>query len=399
MTCSSVLSASSKQWLTKMTLLSELTHFSAHLRRAGFSVSVGDVADALRAAEHLGLLDFEQLTSAWTVIFARTPAQAQQFGALLRAHFLLAPNAPELEPAADQLSLPETAEESSEPTQMNVDTSKPTSRNNALPEDSALEDSPAKAWLQMRLSPYAALATPPVLTTTQDETYNEAARALLRAVRLGNSRRNRPALLGQRVDLRATLRAARQTGGEPLRLRHKGRPPRPVRVVLLLDGSRSMTPYAALLLRYAAALSTRSRKVEVYSFSTSLTHLTPLLRSERPLSADAWTGEGWGGGTRIAENMKRLLSEGKAALRPNTLLLILSDGLDTGEPRALAEALKQLHAKVGAVIWLNPLAAQAGYQPLALGMAAALPYLDVFTGVASVDDLLSLPSKVRRALR
>ena len=201
--------------------------------------------------------------------------------------------------------------------------------------------------------------------------------------------------MGQQVDLRATLQAARRSGGEPIGLRYRVRPPRPPRIVLLLDGSRSMAPYAARLLRYAAALSARSRKVEVYAFSTSLTRLTPLLRAGQTIKL----GESWGGGTRIGENLARLRRVGRAHLRPDTLLLVLSDGLETGEPQDLAEALRKVRARVGGVVWLNPLAAQAGYQPLARGMAAALPHLDVFTGVGGAGDLLSLPAKVRRALR
>ncbi|WP_161881190.1 VWA domain-containing protein [Deinococcus alpinitundrae] len=382
-------------------LLPDLTRFAVRLRRAGFSAGPGDLSDALRAAEGLGLLDFGVLEAAWGVIFARTQAQACVFPLLFRAHFLTPPDAPQ--PAPDPASNEteptepptESAEDEGEDTESLTATSVAGSERPTPGEDAPDEPDEPGQLLQTRLSPHAGQGTPPRLAPDEAARYAEAARALLGGVRLGRSRRRRVGLRGSQVDVRATLQAARRSGGEPLNLRYRSRPPRPPRVVLLLDGSRSMAPYAALLLRYAAALSARSRKVEVYSFSTSLERLTPQLRAGLAASG----GESWGGGTRIGENLARLLRLGRAHLRPDTLLLILSDGLDTGEPLQLAGALKKLRARVGGVVWLNPLAAQIGYLPLARGMAAALPHLDVFAGVDGVEGLLALPAQVRRALR
>ena len=388
-------------------LLPDLTTFAVRLRRAGFSVGPGDLADALRAAEEMGLLDFGVLEAAWGVIFARTREQAHAFPVLFRVHFLTPADAPE-RPRPD-LNSPDPASSKAEPTkppeesaeEMGEDAESLTEssvagRERSTPgEDAPDEPDEPGQLLQTRLSPHAGQGAPPRLAQGEAALYAEAARALLGGVRLGRSRRRRVGMGGPQVDVRATLQAARRSGGEPLNLRYRLRPPRPPRVVLLLDGSRSMAPYAALLLRYAAALSARSRKVEVYSFSTSLERLTPLLRA----GLGASVGESWGGGTRIGENLARLLRQGRAHLRPDTLLVILSDGLDTGEPPQLEGALKKLRARVGGVVWLNPLAVQPGYQPLARGMAAARPHLDVFVGVGGVADLLILPGQVRRALR
>ncbi|GAA4022979.1 hypothetical protein GCM10022631_41960 [Deinococcus rubellus] len=383
-------------------LLPDLTTFAVHLRRAGFSVGPGDLADALRAAEGLGLLDFGVLEAAWGVIFARTREQAKAFPVLFRAYFPTPPDAPERpspDPARNETEPTEppteSAEDADEDAESLAESSVAGSERPTPGEDAPDEADEPGQLLQTRLSPHAGQGAPPRLALGETALYAEAARALLGGVRLGRSRRRRVGMSGPQVDVRATLQAARRTGGEPLNLRYRLRPPRPPRVLLLLDGSRSMAPYAALLLRYAAALSARSRKVEVYSFSTSLERLTPLLRA----GLGASSGESWGGGTRIGENLARLLRLGRAHLRPDTLLVILSDGLDTGEPPQLVEALKKLRARVGGVVWLNPLAAQTGYLPLARGMAAALPHLDVFAGVDGVGDLLALPGQVRRALR
>lgn len=374
------------------TLLPELTAFAARLRRAGFTVGPAEVGEALRAAELLGVLDFGPLEHAWGVIFAHTREQAAVFPVLLRAHFFPGAAQPAAPPRLDSPEVGEALPEAQAPAGLS-DVVGGASQA-AEPQDEPAEGSEAAQRLHTRLSPHAGQGGLPTLPG-DDAVYQQAAGALLRGVRLGRSRRRRSGLLGQQVDLRATLQAARRSGGEPLGLRYRVRPPRPPRVVLLIDGSRSMAPYAAQLLRYAAALSARSRKVKVYAFSTSLTRLTPLLRAGQTITL----GESWGGGTRIGENLARLRRVGRAHLRPDTLLLVLSDGLETGEPEALAEALRKVRARVGGVVWLNPLAAQAGYLPLARGMAAALPHLDVFAGVGGAGDLLSLPAKVRRALR
>ena len=372
-----------------------VTTFAALLRRQGFTAGPGEVAEALRAADLLGLLDAPQLERAWGLIFARSRQQAEMFPALFRAHFLTpADGPPEPRPPQSAENAPtdgdasaddETTREVAETVQNQV----------AGPGDAADDaDTDDAPLLQTRLSPHAGQAAPPTVPPGEAQQFAEAAQALLRGVRLSRSRRYRRSTAGRRVDVRATLQAARRSGGEPLKLHYRARLPRAPRVVLLLDGSRSMAPYAALLLRYASALSVRSRKVEVYTFSTELKRFTPQLRAGLRVA----TGTSWGGGTRIGENLERLALLGRAHLRPDTLLLILSDGLDTGEPQQLAEALSKLKRRLGGVVWLNPHAAQPGYQPLARGMAAALPHLDVFTGLGGVDDLLKLPAEIRRSL-
>ena len=374
--------------------LGELTAFCAQLRRAGFTAGPAELADALRSADALGLLDAAVLERAWNLIFSQTREQAAQFPILFRAHFL---NLPDVSPPRPEPPPPEKSAEPGEPTEPEeaLASQQELAGGQAQPDQGRDEADTDAHLLQTRLSPHAGQGAPPALVRDEAAAYLEAARALLRGVRLGRSRRFVVGERGVWVDLRATLQAARRTGGEPLKLRYRRPPPRPPRVVLLLDGSRSMAPHAALLLRYAAALIARSRKVEVYSFSTDLTCLTPLLRAGQRIEAS----QGWGGGTRIGENLTRLLVSGRAHLRPDTLLLILSDGLDTGEPGQLAESLRKIRGRVGGVVWLNPLAGQIGYQPLARGMAAALPHLDIFAGVDGVGDLLALPGRVRRALR
>lgn len=224
-----------------------------------------------------------------------------------------------------------------------------------------------------------------------------AAGVLVRAVELGRSRRLTPQARGSRLDARRTLRAAARTAGDPVRLRWLGRPRRAPRFLLVLDGSRSMGPSATLLLRFAFALHLRARRVEVYAFSTGLTRLTPRLRAARPGEALHLPdlGDAWGGGTRIGENLLRLTREERARVNRDTVVLILSDGLDTGDPEVLTRALRDLRARAGLLVWLSPLAALPGYQPIQRAVRAALPYLDAFLPAGSLRDLAALGARLR----
>jgi uncharacterized protein with von Willebrand factor type A (vWA) domain len=137
--------------------------------------------------------------------------------------------------------------------------------------------------------------------------------------------------------------------------------------------------------------------VEVYAFSTGLIRLTPTLRGTRPGGALHLPdlGDAWGGGTRIGENLLRLAREERARVTRDTVVLILSDGLDTGEPETLTRALRDLKARAGLLVWLSPLAALPGYQPVQRAVAAALPHLDAFLPAGSVRDLHALGRRLR----
>jgi hypothetical protein len=198
----------------------------------------------------------------------------------------------------------------------------------------------------------------------------------------------------RRLDLRRTWRRNLPHGGDPLRLVHGGRRPRKPRLVLLLDVSGSMELYSLMLLRLVYALQRRFRKVSSFVFSTRLVEVTPALRARRleeALAAISALRLGWSGGTRIGDCLGAFAEEHAGALlRRDTVFVILSDGLDVGEPERLAEGLRGVRRRSGRVVWLNPLLGVEGYEPLARGMQAALPFLDVFAPAHTVESLLAL---------
>jgi uncharacterized protein with von Willebrand factor type A (vWA) domain len=197
--------------------------------------------------------------------------------------------------------------------------------------------------------------------------------------------------------MRRTLRRSLATDGEPARLGRRRRRIRQRPVTLVVDVSGSMTPYAHALLRFGHALLHAGHRVEVFTVGVRLSRVTDALRhdsADRALDEVGRRVADWDGGTRLATSVTQLLERrrGHAALR-GAIVIICSDGLDRDDPRLLGEATARLSRLAHRLVWLNPLKGDPRYQPLARGMAAALPHLDLFLAghsVASLDELAAV---------
>ncbi len=209
------------------------------------------------------------------------------------------------------------------------------------------------------------------------------------------SRRTRPATRrGPRPDLPRTLRRALRTEGEPFQRAWRRRRTKPRRLVLVLDVSGSMGAYARSLAGFAHAAVRAGRHVEAFAFGTRLTRITPALHSRDPDAALAALGQAvpdWEGGTRIGDSLKELL-DGWGRRRPlrGAVVVIASDGLDRGDPEFLGKQMRRLSRVAHRVVWVNPLKGSMRYEPLARGMAAALPHCDHFLpghNLASLETL------------
>jgi uncharacterized protein with von Willebrand factor type A (vWA) domain len=204
------------------------------------------------------------------------------------------------------------------------------------------------------------------------------------------SRRHRAARSGQ-PDLRRTLRASLRMGGEPARRVWRVRGKRPRRVVLLLDVSGSMTSYSRALLHFAYASVHAQRHWEVFCFATRLSRLTHLFRTgtaDEALERATAEVRDFDGGTRIGSCIGEFLREyGHRGMARGAVVIICSDGMEIDEPEALRQQMQRLALLAHRVVWLNPLKEDPAYEPLARGMRAALPSIDVF---ASGHNLASL---------
>lgn len=203
--------------------------------------------------------------------------------------------------------------------------------------------------------------------------------------------RQQPERRGSRPDLRRTVRASVQAGGEPIRRHWQDNGTRLRRLVLLLDISGSMEPYARALLRFVQAAVAGRQKVEAFAIGTRLTRLTRELNSrdpDRALTQASRRVEDWSGGTRLGECLRTFNDAwGVRGMARGAIVVVLSDGWDRGDPTLLGEQMERLHRVSHRLIWVNPLKVSPGYAPLARGMAAALPHVDHFVEGHSVDAL------------
>ena len=239
------------------------------------------------------------------------------------------------------------------------------------------------------------------LVSPEDVRAAEAvARRLGAALRDRRSRRRRAARRGAALDLRRTIRRSLATGGEPLLLARRTRPDRPVRIAALCDVSGSMLLYARPFLAFLAGLLRADPDGDAYLFHTRLVRITEALRDEDPLRAlnrITLLAEGFGGGSRIGETLEAYArTYARRFVDGRTVVLILSDGYDSAAPDRIGSALERLRRRGCRIVWLNPLKGWAGYEPVARGMAAALPHLDLFAAATTLGDLAALEPELVR---
>ncbi len=211
------------------------------------------------------------------------------------------------------------------------------------------------------------------------------------------SRRRRPTKRRGVVDLRRTMRA-NLTRGELIDLRRRERKRRKVRLVLLSDISGSMDLYSRFLVLFLYAFQNVFGRVETFTFSTRLTRVSSHLkgRSYRQVLRRLAEVRDWSGGTRIGECLADFNREwGARLLDRHTIVLIISDGWDTGDPDLLAAELLNIKRRAGRLFWLNPLLGHPAYQPVTRGMAAALPLLDRFAPAHNLRSLRDLAAHLR----
>jgi uncharacterized protein with von Willebrand factor type A (vWA) domain len=219
-------------------------------------------------------------------------------------------------------------------------------------------------------------------------------RRLAVRVPMERTRRTRPSPKGSAFDIRRTLRRSLRTQGEPFERSWRSRRTRARPLVLILDVSGSMAPYARALMQFAYAAMAAGRRVEVFVFGTRLTRVTRTLRTRDPDRAMKEIGRqvrDWEGGTRIGESLKTLLDgwSQRAALR-GAVVVLCSDGLERGEPELLRAQMARLRRLAHRVVWVNPLKGSPRYEPLARGMAAALPSIDAFLSGHNLESLEEL---------
>lgn len=228
-----------------------------------------------------------------------------------------------------------------------------------------------------------------------EEEFHQLAR-LLPDIRLPRkpSRRTRPSPRGPRIDLRRSVRLSLRHGGDLFTLRRRRRVEQFRPIVLIVDVSGSMAGFSRALVLFSYGMSRASRRVEVFCFGTRLTRLTNAMRVRDPDAALDEAAESvvdWDGGTRIGESLAAYVARwGKYRFNRGAVVIICSDGLERGDPERLAWAMQRLSRQAHAVLWVNPLAGDPKFQPLARGLVAALPFVDRLIAGHNLDGLEDL---------
>jgi uncharacterized protein with von Willebrand factor type A (vWA) domain len=204
------------------------------------------------------------------------------------------------------------------------------------------------------------------------------------------TRRARRSRHGERLDVRATLRASRRTGGDPVRHVRRRRVRRPRPLVVLCDISGSMEPYSRAFLQFLHG-AVGAADAEAFVFATRLTRLTRALRGRQPdlaLARAADAAPDWSGGTRIGAALGRFNDgHGRRGMARGAVVVIVSDGWDRGDPALLAREMERLRRLAYRIVWVNPRKAAPGFVPAVGGMAAALPHCDAFVAGHSLAAL------------
>jgi uncharacterized protein len=223
---------------------------------------------------------------------------------------------------------------------------------------------------------------------------------LARAIKYRLSRRHRISKYSQKLDLRRTIRGSLAYGGEPVILRYRARPARPIRLIVFLDVSGSMKHYSRFFLQFVKGLVCQWVESDAYLFHTRLIRVTDVVRdknSTKAMTRLSLMADGFGGGTKLGDSLASFNDQyAKRRLNSRSVVMILSDGYDTGPTDQLARELKRLRKRAPKLIWLNPLLGWENYEPVSRAMAAARPYISYFAAANTLDSLAAIEPELAR---
>ena len=229
---------------------------------------------------------------------------------------------------------------------------------------------------------------------------HDLADRLARRMRHRLSRRERQRRRGRRLDLRRTIHRSIGRGGLPIDLAWRKRRDKPLRLVVVLDASGSMSQYSAFFVRFIHGVLDRFREAEAFVFHTRLIHVSPALKERnatRAVERLSLIAQGWSGGTRIGESLAGFNRQHAArVVHGRSVVMIVSDGYDTGAPELLGREMAALRRRTRRIVWLNPMIGWQDYEPTAAGMQAALPYVDLFAPAHNLQSLEALAPYLER---
>ncbi len=376
-----------------------LSGFMGHLRENGFRLGVAETDTALQALAHIHGIDPQEVRLALKAVCAGSEQEVGAFDDLFDSFWM---NHGRVRQKAVSTTASAEAQHSRSTREDATRSTGGAGRQHA-PDDPGEGDSASEGTGKLVASRIRQMMKKDLreMVSPQDIRAAEViARRLGTAMRDRRSRRRKAARKGATIDFRRTIRASIATGGDPIRLARKNRPDRPVRIALLCDVSGSMLPYARPFLAFVAGLMRADPATDAYLFHTRLVRITEALRDDDPLRAlnrITLLADGFGGGSRIGDNLDHFArTYARRFVDGRTVVVILSDGYDSDAPELTGQALSRLRRRGCRIVWLNPLKGWDGYEPVARGMAAALPHLDLFAAANTLESLAALETELAK---
>jgi uncharacterized protein with von Willebrand factor type A (vWA) domain len=379
-----------------------LAGFARTLRDNGFKVGLAETSDALAILASPAAARASSLKPALRALFCATHSDWERFDEIFDAFWQgrdmrqrhVLKGSPGQSPASaprrlaeahvpkDALGLPDRVE-----------------RRNDADGDSAA-DGRGRREGASRVESLAATDLRHIVDPDEIAATHALAARLARTMRARLVRREQVRRRGRRLDLRRTIHRNVSHGGTLIELAWRRRKIKPLRLVVLLDASGSMSLYTAFFVRFLYGVVDSFREAEAFVFHTRLAHVSPSLRDRdvtRAVDKLALMAQGIGGGTRIGESLATFNRwHAPRVINSRTALMIVSDGYDTGAPVRLGEEMRRLARRCRRIIWLNPLIGWRDYSPQARGMQAALPYVDLFAPAHNLESLAALEPYLAR---
>jgi uncharacterized protein len=363
-------------------MIAQLARFAGALRGCGFRVGLSEEIDAAAALALVDLLDRSEVHRTLRIAF-RLPRDAWDAFDRLFEEYWDGRRAPH-HPALDQAMRSDRRG----PAQWRWDGQRVRLE---MPDERERPEGDTPGY-----SPLALLRRKPFDEFSEDDLAAMERLVAQLAVRLATRRSRRlvPTPARGIVDLRRSFRRALASDGDFLKLARRARPLEEPSLVILYDTSGSMDAYTRVLLAFAFALRRVVRRVEIFAFNTTLVRVTRMIAPGKVLRSLESLSSGvpdWSGGTRIGACLAEFLAHHKdVRVDKNTVLVCVSDGLDQGDTDLLERSMRELKARAGKVIWLNPLLGDSRYRPECAGMRAALPYVDHFAPAHNLESLQGL---------
>lgn len=371
-------------------LTTHVIQFSRFLRANGFDIGPNEEVDMLKAYERHIPVSFQEQENLYKAIFVKNRKQYLLFDDLYSQYW-------------DELS----RAEDSKTKDLEEEKTKP---QKAAQQQTSLQV--LKKWLyagrideEKEVATYSAFEAlskkdfSSFLTSEQKELL-EIIKIIAKRLANKHSRRYVQSKSQKQIDIKNTIRQSLRKGTEINQFLFKEQQKRKVNLILICDVSKSMELYSQFLIEFMYSFQQAVHELRTFVFSTKLVSLTKTLKDgdyEKVLNNLSEQVPYWSGGTRIGESLYEFKNRyGERMLNKDSIVIILSDGWDTGDLDILEKSMKYIHKKSNRVIWLNPLAGNPDYKPSTKGMEVCMPHIDVFTSAHNIDSLKNVVKHLKQ---